>query len=227
MIVLITGTSQGIGKAIAEKFLKENHTVVGLDILDSTIIDPNYTHYICDISNDFSIKMLPSSVLHESYDIVINNAGIQGTSRDIDVNLKGTINITERFAFNPHIKSVLMIGSASAHTGAEFPEYSASKGGVLAYTKNVAIRLAQHGATCNSLDFGGVTTELNKPVMEDKVLWKQIMDVTPLKRWMSPEECADWAYFITVIQSSMSGQNLLIDMGEANLNATFVWPGVQ
>lgn len=54
-----------------------------------------------------------------------------------------------------------MIGSASGHTGSEFPEYAASKGGVLAYAKNVAMRIAPYQATCNSLDFGGVMTELN------------------------------------------------------------------
>ena len=81
-----------------------------------------------------------------------------------------------------------MIGSASGHTGAEFPEYTASKGGVLAYTKNVALRIAPYGGTCNSLDFGGVLTELNLPVTEDKKLWDQIMDLTPLKRWMTVEE---------------------------------------
>ena len=72
-----------------------------------------------------------------------------------------------------------MIGSASGHNGSEFPEYVASKGGVLSYTKNIALRIAKYGATCNSLDFGGVLTELNKPVMEDKVLWNEIMEQTP------------------------------------------------
>ena len=84
------------------------------------------------------------------------------------------------------------------HTGSEFPEYAASKGGVLAYTKNVAMRIAPYQATCNSLDFGGVMTELNRPVMEDEKLWDQIMELTPLKRWMSVEEAAEWIYFMAV-----------------------------
>ena len=46
-----------------------------------------------------------------------------------------------------------IIGSASGHTGSEFPEYAASKGGVLAYTKNVAMRIAPYQATCNSLHY--------------------------------------------------------------------------
>ncbi|MBR3643934.1 MAG: SDR family oxidoreductase, partial [Parasporobacterium sp.] len=102
------------------------------------------------------------------------------------------------------------------------PEYVASKGGLMAYAKNVAIRLAPR-AICNSIDPGGVTTEMNRPVMRDPVLWKQIMEQTPLKRWASPEEIAEWIYFVAVVNRFMTGQNLLIDGGEAG-NAKFIWP---
>jgi 3-oxoacyl-[acyl-carrier protein] reductase len=143
-------------------------------------------------------------------------------ARDIDVNLKGTINITERYAFgNEDIKAVVNIGSASGHTGSEFPVYAASKGGVIAYTKNISLRLAPR-ATANSIDPGGVVTELNDHVMKDERLWKQIMDLTPMKRWAEPEEIAEWIYFVAVVNRSMTGQNLLIDGGEAG-KATFVW----
>ena len=142
---------------------------------------------------------------------------------DIDVNLKGTISITEHYAIHPAIHSVIMIGSASGHTGSEFPEYAASKGGVLAYTKNVAMRIAPYQATCNSLDFGGVLTELNRPVMEDQKLWNQIMELTPLKRWMTVEEAAQWIYFMAVINRFCTGQNILIDGLEAG-NCNFIWP---
>ena len=154
--------------------------------------------------------------------IVINNAGVQDGD-DIDVNLKGTISITEHYAIHPAIRSVIMIGSASGHTGSEFPEYAASKGGVLAYTKNVAMRIAPYQATCNSLDFGGVLTELNRPVMEDESLWNQIMELTPLKRWMTVEEAAQWIYFMSVTNRFCTGQNILIDGLEAG-NCNFIWP---
>ena len=102
-------------------------------------------------------------------EILINNAGTQNED-DIDINLKALIYITEKYGVQSKIKSVLNIGSASGHTGAEFPEYCASKGGVLSYTKNVAMRVAQYGATCNSLDPGGVLTPLNECVMNDPEL---------------------------------------------------------
>ena len=215
MKVLITGTSQGIGKAIAEKFLENGHSVVGIDRQAQTVEDTAYTHFQCDVRDK---EHLPEI---EDVEILINNAGTQN-EEDIDINLKALIHITEKYGVQPKIKSVLNIGSASGHTGAEFPEYCASKGGVLAYTKNVAMRVAQYGATCNSLDPGGVLTPLNECVMNDPKLWSEIMDETPLKRWATPEEIADWAYFLTVINTFCTGQNILVDGGES-INYNFVW----
>lgn len=215
MKVLITGTSQGIGKAIAEKFLKNGHSVIGIDRQAQTVEDTAYTHFQCDVRDK---EHLPEI---EDVEILINNAGTQN-EEDIDINLKALIHITEKYGVQPKIKSVLNIGSASGHTGAEFPEYCASKGGVLAYTKNVAMRVAQYGATCNSLDPGGVLTPLNECVMNDPKLWSEIMDETPLKRWATPEEIADWAYFLTVINTFCTGQNILVDGGES-INYNFVW----
>ena len=217
MNILITGTSAGIGKAIAEKFLEKNHNVWGFDRSESTIYKEGYTHFQLDVRDEASY---PADL---KPDILINNAGVQDSGEDIDINLKGVIRIAEHYAFhNENIRSVVNIGSASAHTGSEFPEYAASKGGLTAYTKNVANRLAPQ-AICNSIDPGGVLTELNRCVMDDPKLWEQIMELTPLKRWASPEEIADWVYFVAVENRFMTGQNLLIDGGEAG-NTKFIWP---
>lgn len=215
MKVLITGTSQGIGKAIAELFLKNEHTVIGIDRQAPGLTHKNYTHYRQDIRN---YEILPAIT---DVNVLINNAGTQN-EEDIDINLKALIHITEKYGMQEKIKSILNIGSASAHTGAEFPEYCASKGGVLAYTKNVARRVAEFGATCNSLDAGGVLTPLNECVINDPVLWAQIMQETPLKKWATPEEIAQWAYFLTVTNTFCTGQNILVDGGEA-INYHFVW----
>ncbi len=215
MKVLITGTSRGIGKAIAEMFLKENHDVIGIDREAAGIDDENYAHYVCDVRDYDNLPEV------EDVQILINNAGTQNEA-DIDINLKALIRITEKYGVHSGIKSVLNIGSASGHTGSEFPEYAASKGGVLAYTKNVAMRIAPFGATCNSLDPGGVLTELNECVINDPELWQQIMDETPLKKWATPEEIAQWAYFLTVTNTFCTGQNILVDGGES-INYNFVW----
>lgn len=224
MKVLISGTSNGIGRAIAELFLERGFEVAGVDVLEGTIEHKNYVHYIADVSDRNSLPEIS-----DAFDIVVSNAGVQTANdklcdRDVDVNLKGSIYFVEKYAFQPSIKSVLLIASASAHSGAEFPMYSASKGGLLSYMKNAALRLAKFGATCNSISPGGVTTQLNRPVMEDPKLWKSIMDVTPLKRWASPRDIAEWVYFLTVVNRNCTGQDILIDNGEKDLNSCFVWP---
>ena len=215
MKILITGTSQGIGLAIANKYLKEGHEVIGFDIKKSNIEHEKYTHFCVDVRN---IEEYPSL---EGINILINNAGTQNID-DINVNLKGLINITEKYGVQPDIVSILNIGSASGHTGSEFPEYCASKGGVIAYTKNVALRVAKFNATCNSLDPGGVITPLNECVINDKESWDAIMEETPLKRWASVEEIADWAYFLTVNNKFCTGQSIVVDGGEA-IKHNFIW----
>lgn len=215
MKIVVTGTSSGIGKAIAQKFLDMEHSVTGIDVQQSSITHTNYTHIVADIYN----SELPQI---DGVEILVNNAGVQDTPCDIDVNLKGTIRVTERYAIQQKIKSVVFVASASAITGAEFPEYAASKGGVVSYMKNVALRIAQYGATSNSLSPGGVLTPLNDHVINSPALWQQIMDLTPLKKWATAEEIAEWTYFIAVINKSMTAQNILIDNGEAT-NAKFVW----
>ncbi len=215
MKILITGTSQGIGKAIARLFLKEGHEVVGFDRQQPSIEHLCYIHYRLDVRDYESLPDIGE------VNILINNAGTQN-EEDIDVNLKALIHITEKYGVQDKIHSILNIGSASGHTGSEFPEYCASKGGVVAYTKNVALRVARFGATCNSLDPGGVLTPLNECVMNDKSLWSQIMDETPLKKWATPEEIAQWAYFLTVTNTFCTGQSIIVDGGES-INYHFVW----
>ncbi|MBO5310441.1 MAG: SDR family oxidoreductase [Bacteroidales bacterium] len=216
MKVLITGTSQGIGKAIAEHFLTSGHEVHGIDRQAASISHPSYIHYICDVRDYDNLPEI------EGVEVLVNNAGTQNGD-DIDINLKALIRITEKYGLQPKIRSILNIGSASGHTGSEFPEYCASKGGVIAYTKNVALRVADYGAVCNSLDPGGVLTPLNDCVTDDPALWQEIMQQTPLKRWATADEIAQWAYFLTVTNSFCTGQSIVVDGGES-INSHFVWP---
>ena len=221
--VVITGSSSGIGKATAELFLSKNKDedrfiVYGIDKDNSTIEDPFYIHYKLDLRTD----ELPNI---DNVNILINNAGLQNSEDDIDNNLRTAIKVTEKYAFNDNIKSILFNASASAHTGFEFPLYTASKAGMIGYMKNVAHRVAKkYKATCNSISCGGVMTSLNDAVMYDKKLWNKIMKVTPLNKWAAAEEIAEWIYFLTVVNKSCSGQDILIDNGEKDLNCTFVWP---
>lgn len=216
MRVLISGTSRGIGKAIAEEFLKNGHEVIGVDIKEKTIDNKNYTHIVKSIiDND-----LPEI---NDVEILINNAGVQNQDEtDIDVNLKGTIKFTEKYGFNDSIKSIVFIASSSARTGSEFPEYAASKGGVVTYMKNVALRLAKYKATANSISPGGVITELNDHIIKDEKLYKAVLDESLLNKWAEPEEIAKFVYFVAAENKSMTGQDILIDNGE-ELKSNFIW----
>ena len=218
MRILITGSSSGIGLKTAQYFLDKGFEVVGLDLLPSSINHEKYRHFAVNIAKNEQLPEL------DSLDYIFNNAGLQNSKDDIDNNLKGTINVTEKYAFQPSVKSVLFNASASARSGFEFPEYVASKAGVVGYMKNVAVRLAKQGATANSISLGGVLTKSNDPVINNKDYWDKIMEATPLKKWATEEEVAEWVYFLLVINKSASGQDILIDNGEFNLNSTFVWP---
>ena len=215
MKALVTGSSAGIGLAVVREFLDRGCRVVGLDLRPAGLEHPGYTH----IQTDILTGELPEI---GDVDILVNNAGVQDSGRDIDVNLKGTMRITEKYAFHQGIRSVLFMASASARTGAEFPEYAASKGGMVAYMKNVAARLAPYGATANSLSPGGVLTDLNAHIMGDPALWEAVLNETTLHKWATAEEIAQWAWFVTAVNRSMTGQDLLIDNGEAG-KFNFIW----
>ena len=251
MKVLITGTSRGIGKKIAEYFLERGHEVIGMDREPSAIDgaknpaltdidqkpafnDVDRKPALTDLDRESALTDVPAythlqlDILHsnlpdlEGIQILINNAGVQNSENDIDVNLKGTIRITEKYGIQPEIRSILFIASASASTGAEFPEYAASKGGVVAYMKNTASRIAPYGATSNSLSPGGVISELNEHILQDPKLWDAVLKETMLSKWMTTEEVAEWAYFLTVVNQSMTAQDILVDNGEA-ARSNFIW----
>ena len=219
MRIIITGASGGIGSAVAERYLSLGHEVCGIDVAAGAITHPRYKHYTADVKDASSLPEINGA------GVIFSNAGTQNSEDDIGNNLRGAMNVVEKYAKgNAALVSVLFNASASAVTGQEFPEYVASKSGLLGYMRNCAIRLAPRGVTCNAISLGGVKTELNAPVMRDPGCWERIMSVTPLRRWMEPEEVAECLEFLTLKNKSMSGQNILIDNGEKDLNLTFVWP---
>ena len=220
MRIVVTGTARGIGRAAALKYLSLGHEVHGIDIEAATIVHPDYRHYRVDVRQK---EVLPDI---DNVEILFSNAGVQQGEDDIATNLVGAINVTEKYlAGNAALKSILFNASASATSGQEFPRYVASKAGLVGYMRNVAIRVAPRGVTCNAISLGGVLTESNDMVMRDEALWNDIMRVTPMKKWTDLDEVCEWVAFLTLVNRSMSGQNLLIDNGEKDLNPTFVWPG--
>ena len=222
MNVLVTGSMCGMGEACALYFISKGHRVVGIDLFpDSTspelAVSDMYIHYVADVTDMDSLPDI------EHVDILINNAGIWDSGRDIEINLYGVINCTKKYALdNPNIKSVLNQCDMLAMRGCGFPEYVASKGGVYSYTKWTAKEIAKYGATCNSISFGGVYTEASDVVILHKDKWDKVMEQTPLKKWVSSEEAAKWIYFLTVENKSCSGQDIVVDNLES-LNGEFIW----
>ena len=212
--VLITGTTSGIGRATAIKFLNCGYEVVGFDIRKSSIESYNYTHYVIDVSRPDTFPAL------EPFNIVINNAGTLDEHRVIDTNLMGYIYIAEQYCYQDCIESVVNVGSISAWSGIEPLRYVASQGGRMSITKTMAMQLGnKYKATVNSISFGAVVTELDKEWFEDPRLVQAIADENILKKWMDVEEAAEWIYFVAVVNKSLTGQDILIDNGEsANYN---------
>ena len=215
MKVLITGCSGGIGLAMTRIFLERGHAVAGLDmaviakeVLVKLTETGKFEFFLCDVSKS---ETLPDI---EGINIVVNNAGVSDENNAIAVNLIGYINVGEKYAFLPNINSILNINSIAAHTGIEFPYYSASQGGRHAYTKNLTLRLAKKGITVNSISPGGVLTDWNKNIIENATLYKEVLGETLLGKWASPKEIAELAYFLTVTNKSITGQDIIIDNGE-------------
>lgn len=223
--VIISGTSRGIGKAVAELFasVRDSHNNLMYDVFgidknpvesEFLIYAPNYHHYIADVRDTLPDIEFP--------EIVIANAGTQDDDDSIDVNLVGLINFCEAYADQPCIQAVCTVASASAHSGAEFPRYTASKGGVVAYTKNLALRVAKYGAVCNSISPGGVYTPINEHIVQDKNKLDAVLNEAILHRWASAEEIAQWIYFITAVNKSATSQDFLVDNGEM-AKSNFIW----
>ncbi len=218
MNIVISGTSNGIGRAIAEKFLGEGHAVFGFDIAPAALDHPRYTHFLHDVRDG----AFPAPGELPDPEILIMSAGTQADEDAIDVNLVGTIRFAEHFAASPALRSILFIASASARNGSEFPRYVASKAGLVGYMKNLALACAGRGITVNSISPGGVVTASNAHILEDPAKHAAVLAETLLGKWAQPEEVADLAFYLTVVNRSITGEDILMDNGE-QLKSNFIW----
>jgi NAD(P)-dependent dehydrogenase (short-subunit alcohol dehydrogenase family) len=177
--VLITGVSRGIGKALAEKFLKKGWSVIGASTSGASPIDHQALRvHKLDLLETNSIRAFAEKIINAAspIDVLINNAGIAidsgnaGISTDalrktLEVNLIGLIDLTERLLplipGGGHIINMSSgLASLTEGSGAFAPAYSISKVGVNMYTRALAGRLAGKGITVSSVDPGWVRTDM-------------------------------------------------------------------
>ena len=224
---IITGASKGIGKGIAEVFAK-NGANVAFTYLSSVergqaLEQELKKHgaqvkgYRSDASKMEDAEALVAQVIEDfgGIDIVVNNAGItkdtllmrmteEDFNRVIEVNLNSVFNMTkavQRTFLKQRAGSIVNISSVVGLKGnAGQANYSASKAGIIGFTKSVALELGSRNIRCNAIAPGFIETEMTAVLDENTV--QQWREGIPLKRGGSPEDVANACLFLA---SDMSG----------------------
>ena len=238
-VALITGGARGIGKAIAEKFASLGATVavadLNLDQAQSTAqeLQERYgrptTAVQVNVSDHENSRLMVDQVIQTfgKIDILVNNAGV---TRDtlilrmeekdwdivLDVNLKGVFNCSKAVV-RPMIKQrsgrIINISSVSGLAGQSGQtNYSASKAGVIGFTKALGREVASRNITVNAVAPGFIPTALTVDLPEE--LKEAILKTTPMGRMGTPEEVASAvAFFASDEASYITGQVLSVDGG--------------
>lgn len=233
--VIVTGSSRGIGEAIAEAYAKRGANIVlnarkpiaeekiahleSFGVIVKTILG--------DVSEFETAKEIVSQTkeLFGSVDVLVNNAGItrdklimRMDEEDFDatyqVNLKGTFNMI-RHALPIMLKqrsgSIINISSVVGETGnTGQANYAASKAGIIGLTKSVAREAATRGITCNAIAPGFIETEMTD-VLSEKIQ-EQMLTQIPLKRFGKAEEVANTAVFLSE-NTYITGQTISVNGG--------------
>ena len=236
-IGIVTGAAQGIGRAIAMEMAKVNVHVIVSDIADTIHDVVNDIKKIngsaeamkCDVSNKKQVNELVKKVIseHGKIDILVNNAGLypQKGFLDLDeetwkktmaVNLDGVFYFCKAVA--PHMKDkgggkIVNIGSiAGAVVGfQQLTHYSASKGGVLGFTRALALDLAPHNIQVNVIAPGAIDTP---GASSNEEQTKQIVQAIPAKRQGKPEEIGYATIFLASDKANyITGELLVVDGG--------------
>src|SRR3954449_6834332 len=235
-VAVITGSSGGIGAAPSERFAAEGATVVGVDLIG----DADFT---VDVADDAAVRDLYAQVRerHGRIDVLFNNAGISpnADASAVDTDLEvwrrvQEVNLTSVFLCCkhgiPHLLdtwggSVINTASFVAVLGAATSQisYTASKGGVLALSRELGVELARRGVRVNALCPGPVNTPLLQELYaNDEEAAQRRLVPLPMGRFAEAREIANGVLFLASDESSyVTAQTFLVDGG---LSGAYVTP---
>ena len=235
-IILITGTSRGIGKKIAEAFLENETIVIGISRNNNhqkIIKNKNYTHFFCDLNNDKEIYNT-ISLINKNYkklDILINNAGVTKEStksiiKNVDsFNKTIKINLTAAYIFsmmfvdkikkNKRGGSIINIASIGGELGfPNNPSYISSKSALIGLTRSFARDYGKSKINCNAILPGYFKTDMNKKSLNNKKKKVQRENLTMLGRWGEIEELVGTVLFLSSDSAKyITGQKIIVDGG--------------
>jgi len=231
-VVIVTGGSRGIGKAVAEKFAEEGAKVV---ITYKNAVDAAYfdskgiKHSMCDAANTSEVQSFVDSVIKEfgRVDVLVNNAGLtkdgllmRMSEADWDIvlntNAKGVFNFTKavcRQMISQKQGKIVNISSVVGITGnAGQSNYSASKSAVIGFTKSIAKELASRNINVNCIAPGYIDTDMTSKLNDN--VKQGILETIPLKKIGSGDDIANAVMFLSSSKADyITGQVLCVDGG--------------
>jgi NAD(P)-dependent dehydrogenase (short-subunit alcohol dehydrogenase family) len=243
-VALVTGASNGIGRAIARRFSDEGATVIGLDLLEPDADAGLAEHVQGDVGDEATLQRVIAAAVatHGRLDVLVNNAALQieGGFDDITddaldkmlrVNVRGVFNACRiaAAAMTPagggaiiNLASMLSFTADPVLAG-----YCATKGAVVQVTRSAAVAYGPRGIRVNAICPGSVLTPLTTRIWdlaEDPAGARaQMESLYPLRRIVMPEEVAGPALFLAGDDASaITGATLNVDCGITATNAEYV-----
>ena len=237
-VVLVTGASRGIGKAIAVKFAKKGYNVVincahrEQELMQARKEMESYqvscTAFLGDMGDFAQCEKLYQMIRKQygTLDVLVNNAGVdyigllqemspEDWDRIIRTNLTSVFNCC-KLAIPLMLASgqgkIVNISSVWGNVGASCEvAYSATKGGINAFTRALAKELAPSNIQVNAIACGAIDTEMNRWMDEDELI--HLVDEIPTGRLGRAEEVADLAYHLGYKNAYLTGQVIGLDGG--------------